>query len=1566
MDNTLVLWDLIELAGHLRQERLFVLSEQVHLQELNEKVVLASSRLAQSAWVTSQHRVNLNRLILSRPDCSPAMCCQRADSLELTEFIDSYKVLGYQDSTMYGQFLHNLRSAPELLASCLAAGDRIMPEAMPSIIHSLVAGLYGSCLLPEDKLLVLRLLKTLTELQLCTSDNPRRLLRHGSCAFSRLYSVFHEGLFSAKLFLTAALHGPIMQLLMEDEKFLDIDPDKAPIRFPPDERLRKFGKEGTAEYAANLQRYRAWTIKCLVNTTNQFIKSLRENLHCFPSSVCWLVRQIAALLIKSNAVEEKEVFAICTDLVLTFFICLAIVNPEPYGITDAPISYIARFNLIQVAQILQMLAMQKYEGVDPKVEDLYSQFDKDCVSNILEAMLEGTTNGQGAEEPAVADNAKLQGLSRSAALFTEAELYALVGFLQAVANDQADAEVKVDKKELDSVLSQLPHQNSSPTTHPKNSKINGQKGGGSKGGLRNCNSTNTGADALDEGLGGEEETNKPVLVIPFDMNSDTSVGFLSEQKVLEVEKNGVMVEELVRVGAVPVTVVGSRDRVESQEKRTRFSLSHDDGSIGNTSDNLEAVSEAASNHSVTSSLELENEDQNDNLSDMVSANVSGRGSPNISGRDTPSSQLTEGEEGGAQVSVGVEPRQASLEFVPSSQTAKQSRFDIDDKFGKFQIKKLIEGADETISMVSDTWSTDVLASDSEIMEAVPGAAEVVQQSLPGPPQLLDVSETASEAWSTDVVASDSERLTEVDTDDTASVARSDDTARSEVESRGDPEGGEESSSVAVGTSFRPIREEGIGSERLSIPISPTRVEGGNSQINPNITSSNVTGRGGAKSDYRRRTLEYVDSNRREFPNIPARSGGSLSFVDDPPRLVSSVDKPPDLKPALVASVTCHNISASSPAAVTAPSFSATPSPVSAIPSSGSALRSQSSLTTPKLAHFCSQQTSSQEVSIEESEGGTSGTGGVCLSTASLASTSSSGSSSEPRHKTTQDYNVPGTPLVLNGSVVMLEPSNSTNSKQLPSTGAIPKSISFDKTAERGDKESLDEDSKSKRGSFFRFRLPFNKNRRGKSFRGSEDLGRFGTGLGGTDVDSLSLRRGLSEESRSTRTDTSDDILAKYRRKVSGGDNSNANGSDNNKTRKSGESEVTVGNEPVVNEDERLFIDPANIESSYAFKDAKKKLRLVLSTAEVQQVPETTLTAMREAWSQKENELVAFLQLQLAEAINLQDRSLVAHLHETLRCVRLFDSQGCTKLFESLKEDYKSRTPYISYLIRCRQALLSTLAHLDRLTERVNSDRAVCTSFLMAVCVRLFLERRENMVARFSSEFQHLTLADEKNDLLDNFLQTLALEMERDPVWQAASESQLTMARTAIERSVISRVYIYAMYPNGDGDISRDQVLHEHMNKLSKVITPSHKDLRIPKMYYYECPWPSAQADIAAISAYKTPRDKLYCVFRCCTTIMNLLSLASDRSVPAADDLIPVLVYVLIKANPPSLLSTIQYINSFYGSRLEGEVRYWWVQFCSAIEFIKTMDYVDLQMKGRDATTCAMKAGMCHLTRSNVS
>lgn len=63
-----------------------------------------------------------------------------------------------------------------------------------------------------------------------------------------------------------------------------------------------------------------------------------------------------------------------------------------------------------------------------------------------------------------------------------------------------------------------------------------------------------------------------------------------------------------------------------------------------------------------------------------------------------------------------------------------------------------------------------------------------------------------------------------------------------------------------------------------------------------------------------------------------------------------------------------------------------------------------------------------------------------------------------------------------------------------------------------------------------------------------------------------------------------------------------------------------------------------------------------------------------------------------------------------------------------------------------------------------------------------------------------------------------------------------------------------------------------------------------QIFHCEVPWMSAQAEISELAAYRSPRDKLQCILRTISTIMNLLALAC---VPAADDLIPVLVYVII-------------------------------------------------------------------------
>jgi len=110
------------------------------------------------------------------------------------------------------------------------------------------------------------------------------------------------------------------------------------------------------------------------------------------------------------------------------------------------------------------------------------------------------------------------------------------------------------------------------------------------------------------------------------------------------------------------------------------------------------------------------------------------------------------------------------------------------------------------------------------------------------------------------MASDLERLTD-DTDDTASVARSDDTAASEPGGTGDDPW------VPPVAAFRPIQPE-MPRMSLAVPASPTR--------GPD-SHSNVTGRGGAKADYKRRTLEFVGALNK--PSKYWRGLKRYSFVD---------------------------------------------------------------------------------------------------------------------------------------------------------------------------------------------------------------------------------------------------------------------------------------------------------------------------------------------------------------------------------------------------------------------------------------------------------------------------------------------------------------------------------------------------------------------------------------------------------------------------------------------------------------------------------------------------------------
>ncbi|XP_076424943.1 GTPase-activating protein and VPS9 domain-containing protein 1 isoform X6 [Peromyscus maniculatus bairdii] len=1430
--------DIHTLAHHLKQERLYVSSEKQLIQRLNADVLKTAEKLYRTAWIAKQQRINLDRLIITSAEASPAECCQHAKILEDTQFVDGYKQLGFQE-TAYGEFLSRLRENPRLIASSLVAGEKLNQESTQSVIHTVFTSLYGNCIMQEDESYLLQVLRYLIEFELKESDNPRRLLRRGTCAFSILFKLFSEGLFSAKLFLTATLHEPIMQLLVEDEDHLETDPNKLTERFSPAQQEKLFGEKGSDRFRQKVQEMVDSNEAKLVALVNKFIGYLKQNTYCFPHSLRWIVSQMYKTLSCVDRLEVGEVRAMCTDLLLACFICPAVVNPEQYGIiSDAPINEVARFNLMQVGRLLQQLAMTGTEEGDPRTKNSLGKFDKGCVAAFLDVVI----GGRAVETPPMSSVNLLEGLSRTVVYISYSQLITLVNFMKSVMSGD---ELKEDRMALDNLLANLPQARPgksssldmtpystpqmSPATTPANKKNRlpiGQQ-------LAAITAWDSSATNL---------TAHIPLVTPFATRSRSRSNMLmdlhmdhegsSQETIQEVQPEEVLV---ISLGTGPQLTPG----MMSENEVLNMQLS--DGGQGDVPVDENKLHGPSNRSNSVSSLDLEGESV---------------------------SELGAGPSG----SNGVE----ALQLLEHEQATTQDN--LDDKLRKFEIRDMMGLTDDRdiSETVSETWSTDVLGSDFDpnvdedrLQEIAGAAAENVLGSLlclPGSGSVLldpctgsTISETTSEAWSVEVLPSDSEapdlkqeeRLQELESC-SGLGSTSDDTDVREVSSRPSTPGLSVVSGISATSEDIPNKIEDLRSE----------------------CSSDFGGKDSVTSP----DMDDIAHGPHQLTSPPSQSESLLAMFDP---LASHDGASAVVRPKV------HYARPSHPPPDPPILEGAVGGNEARLPNFGSHV-----LTAAEMEAFRQRHSYPERL---------------------VRSRSSDIVSSVRRPMSDPSWNRrPGNdelpPAAATGATSLVAAPHSSSSS--PS-----------KDSSRGEAEER-KDSDDERSDRSR---PWWRKRFVSAMPKDEPSPRL-----------------------SAQAQVAEDILDKYRnaiKRTSPSDGAMAN-DESAEVMGDGESaHDSPRDEGLQNISADDLPDSASQaahpqDSAFSYRDVKKKLRLALCSADSVAFPvltHSTRNGLPDHTDPEDNEIVCFLKVQIAEAINLQDKNLMAQLQETMRCVCRFDNRTCRKLLASIAEDYRKRAPYIAYLTRCRQGLQTTQAHLERLLQRVLRDKEVANRYFTTVCVRLLLESKEKKIREFIQDFQKLTAADDKTAQVEDFLQFLYGAMAQDVIWQNASEEQLQDAQLAIERSVMNRIFKLAFYPNQDGDILRDQVLHEHIQRLSKVVTANHRALQIPEVYLREAPWPSAQSEIRTISAYKTPRDKVQCILRMCSTIMNLLSLANEDSVPGADDFVPVLVFVLIKANPPCLLSTVQYISSFYASCLSGEESYWWMQFTAAVEFIKTID-----------------------------
>ncbi|CAE6418093.1 unnamed protein product [Rhizoctonia solani] len=237
-------------------------------------------------------------------------------------------------------------------------------------------------------------------------------------------------------------------------------------------------------------------------------------------------------------------------------------------------------------------------------------------------------------------------------------------------------------------------------------------------------------------------------------------------------------------------------------------------------------------------------------------------------------------------------------------------------------------------------------------------------------------------------------------------------------------------------------------------------------------------------------------------------------------------------------------------------------------------------------------------------------------------------------------------------------------------------------------------------------------------------------------------------------------------------------------------------------------------------------------------------------------------------------------------------------------------------------------------------------------------RPADPVAKYLRSFLHnfskknFTVNDQIK-LVHDFLVFIASRMRECEIWKKMGEVEFDNAVEGMEKLVMNRIYEFTFTPQiarsgrsvTTDDLERDRVLKQRI-ALFQWIRPEHLDIPMKLKDQEESEIaPSGQPaaeNPSPTSAEKSTDSEISMGFLLFAQQVIFGLIRHLRGDEGADSFIPLLIFVLIRANPEHLLSNIEYINRFRrASKLQSEAGYYLSSLMGAVSFIETMDHTSL-------------------------